>query len=114
MRVAACFAVFLALAGACQDSSVSRAIGARCDRSDECDDRCLAPSLEWPGGFCTLDCDSHADCIDDSSCIEDAGGGICAFNCAADRNCEFLGEGYTCQEWDEHPVSGTKVTVCRG
>ena len=60
--------LILALVGGCQASSnVSRSIGARCDKSTECDDRCLAPSMEWPGGFCTLDCDSDGVCGDDGA-----------------------------------------------
>jgi len=105
-----CFAALLA---ACQSSDVSRELGARCDVQADCDDRCLTPSTDWPGGFCTVTCDDDADCPSDSACIDEGNGGICAFTCRDDRYCEFLGAGYTCKERDAHP-DGMKVTVCRG
>jgi hypothetical protein len=106
--------LLLALVGGCQASSnVSRSLGARCDRSTECDDRCLAPSMEWPGGFCTVDCDSDSVCGDDGACIDESGGGVCAFTCTDDRQCTFLGTGYVCRERDAHGL-GAKVMVCRG
>jgi hypothetical protein len=99
---------------ACQSSDVSRAVGARCDRSVDCDDRCLGPSGDWPGGFCTIDCDSDDDCDIDAACIDEEGGGVCAFTCTLDAGCDFLGAGYTCKERDGHPAGAPQVTVCRG
>lgn len=107
-------AVLVIALAACQDADVSRAVGARCDRSAECDDRCLAPSEDWPGGFCTLDCDSDADCPADTACIQEEGGAVCAYTCVTDPGCAFLGTGYTCTERDPQPEGGAKVTVCRG
>jgi hypothetical protein len=98
----------------CQSSDVSRDLGARCDLSSECDDRCLAPSTDWPGGFCTVTCDTDADCPSDSACTDEAGGGVCLFTCIGDVSCTFLGAGYTCMERDHHGVTGGKVMVCRG
>lgn len=106
------FVLLLGVLAACQSSDVSRSLGARCDRSSECDDRCLSGG-EWPGGFCTLDCDSDSDCIEDSLCVDEGGGGVCEIHCNDDRGCLFLGAGYNCKERDTHP-SGSKVMVCRG
>lgn len=106
-------ALALALLPACQSSDVSRGVGARCDRSSECDEQCLGPSNEWPGGFCTISCDSDASCPDDASCIDEGGGTVCAFTCASDPGCTFLGAGYACKERDHHGDGG-KVNVCRG
>lgn len=103
----------LALAG-CQDTDVSRAVGARCDVSAECDDRCLAPSDDWPDGFCTLTCDVDDDCPDDTACIADSGGGVCAFRCAFDADCRFLGEAYACKERNANAETAPPVMVCRG
>jgi hypothetical protein len=125
MRAAAhfargCVAVGAMLAAAaCQDVDVSRSVGARCDISAECDDRCLAPSVEWPGGFCTLDCDSDSDCPADTACVLEANSGVCAYLCVTDPGCDFLGEGadgvgYGCKERDAHPDPTMKVMVCRG
>ncbi|MEO8550647.1 MAG: hypothetical protein ABI678_11760 [Kofleriaceae bacterium] len=104
-------AILLAL-GACQSSDVSREVGARCDTNAECDQKCLAPDGDWPGGFCTVLCDSDAECPEDTRCIEQDGG-VCAFGCATDVDCAFLGDGYTCKERDSHG-GGAKVSVCRG
>lgn len=106
--------LLLALASACQDSDVSRALGARCDRSAECEDRCLAPSEDWPGGFCTLTCDTDADCPNDAACIDESSSGVCAFTCVGDTGCVFLGGGYTCIERDAHEAGASPVKVCRG
>jgi hypothetical protein len=97
---------------ACQSSDVSRALGARCDLSSECDQECLAPSTAWPGGFCTTICDTDRDCPSDALCIEEHGG-VCAFSCTADASCDFLVQSYTCQAIDRHG-GGNKVMVCRG
>ncbi|MFT3695807.1 MAG: hypothetical protein QM831_21900 [Kofleriaceae bacterium] len=102
----------LLLIAACQSSDVSRDIGARCDTNAECNAKCEAPSGDWPGGFCTLLCDTDADCDSDTRCI-DEDGGICAFSCTGDNECGFLGSGYTCQDRDSHG-GGAKVMVCRG
>jgi hypothetical protein len=106
--------VLLATTAACQSSDVSRTVGARCDDQAECDDRCLTPSAEWPGGFCTVTCDDDGDCPSDTACIEEGNGGVCAFTCSDDNYCKFLGDGYACAERDTHPVGDAKVTVCRG
>jgi hypothetical protein len=103
--------VMLALV-ACQDSDVSRAVGARCVDSSECDDRCLPPSGDWPGGFCTVHCEVDLDCPGLAVCIEEEGG-ICAFACSADPGCLFLGNGYKCVERDARGGAGKRM-VCRG
>ena len=99
---------------ACQDADVSRAVGARCDRSSECEDRCLAPSGDWPGGFCTLDCDRDDDCPADTACIREDNGGVCAYLCETDPGCAFLGGGYGCKDRDAIVEGDPKVLVCRG
>jgi hypothetical protein len=96
---------------ACQSSDVSRKLGARCDTNSECAQTCLSGG-DWPGGFCSISCDTDANCPSDARCI-DENGGVCAFACAADPDCTFLGAGYTCKAVDTHP-QGTQVTVCRG
>jgi hypothetical protein len=102
------YLVLLALVG-CQSSDVSRDVGARCDNKDDCNERCLA---DWTGGFCTITCDDALDCPGDAKCIAEQGG-VCAFSCAGNGDCAFLGAGYTCQDVDSHGA-GAKVKVCRG
>jgi hypothetical protein len=104
-------ALVLALA-ACQSSDVSRSIGARCDLSAECDQKCLGPDGNWPGGFCTLICDTNEVCGGGAVCIQEQGGGVCAFSCAGDSDCAFLGA-YACKAIDGH-TGGLKVMACRG
>ena len=104
------YLVLLALVG-CQSSDVSRDLGARCDKTDDCNERCL---VEWTGGFCTITCDTDGDCPDGSACIDEMGTGVCAFRCSGDPSCGFLGDGYTCQERDGHATGSTKVNACRG
>ncbi len=97
---------------ACQSLDVSRDIGARCDLASDCNQRCLTPSADWPGGFCTITCDTKANCPSNSTCIDEQGG-VCVFSCVADGDCTFLGAGYTCKSVDSHGA-GTKVMACVG
>jgi hypothetical protein len=108
--------VLLALAlavAACQSSDVSRSLGARCDLNADCDETCLGPTGDWPGGFCTTSCDTNADCGEAARCIDEMGRGACAFSCLVDVDCAFLGTGYGCKDIDGH-TGGIKVKVCRG
>ena len=95
---------------ACESSNVSRDVGARCDANSQCNVDCLG-SDQFPGGFCTVLCDSDADCPNDTRCI-DFNGGVCVFGCGSDGDCDFLG-GYTCQPFDSQG-QGAKVMVCLG
>jgi hypothetical protein len=104
--------LLICVVAACQSSDVSRQVGARCDTNAECDVKCLAPDGNWPGGFCTVLCDSDANCPENTRCIDEQGG-ICAFTCDGDPACTFLGDGYTCKMVDSHG-GGVKVNACRG
>jgi hypothetical protein len=108
----ASIAIVGALLAACQHSDVSREVGARCDVSDECDERCLAPSTDYPGGFCTVACNDRSECPSDTTCA-DLEGGVCLFECAGDPDCVFLGADWQCAAVDLHG-GGIKVMVCRG
>jgi hypothetical protein len=105
-------AIVGALLVACQDSDVSRVVGARCDRSTECDERCLGPDVDYPGGLCSLACNSRGECPEHTTCA-DRDGGVCLFECEADRDCAFLGTGWACHDADLRG-GGIKVMVCRG
>ena len=112
MKLVACIALTWALV-ACQSSDVSRALGARCTQNTDCAQKCLGPSVDWPGGFCTTACDNDSDCGNGAHCIA-TDGGICAFACAgANSDCSFLDGNYVCVPVD--PQSGAlKVSVCLG
>jgi len=101
-----------ALLAACQNSDVSREVGARCDVSDECDQRCLTTGAGYPGGFCTVACESRADCPSATTCA-DLEAGVCLFTCASGPDCAFLGASWGCQAVDLRG-GGIKVMVCRG
>jgi hypothetical protein len=104
----------LALA-ACQHEDVSRALGARCDLSSECDEECLTPSDAWPGGFCSTICDMPLDCESGATCADEQGAGACELLCAQDSDCTFLGLDYGCKSRDGHGTNGGQsVMVCRG
>lgn len=104
-----------ALVTSCTDSDVSRRVGARCDTSDDCDERCLPSGIEYPGGFCTATCARDADCPGNAACavIGSASDAVCLFTCANDGACAFLGASWACQQLDRAD-GGNKVKVCRG
>lgn len=106
------FVIAIALVAACQSSDVSRAVGARCSTAGDCDQRCLAPGIDYPGGFCTIACTGRSDCPDNTTCA-DRDGGICLFECSTDPDCEFLGTGWRCKAVDLRG-GGIKVMVCAG
>jgi hypothetical protein len=91
----------IALAGllvACGvQSDVSRSVGARCDVNDDCDGRCLLPSVDYPHGFCTLDCDDDSDCPGNAACVTTQGN-VCLFRCDEQTDCEFIDEFWMCLE----------------
>jgi hypothetical protein len=102
----------IAALAACQDSPVSREVGARCDVAGECDERCLIPTNVYPGGFCTIACNTRDECPRNTTCAEREGG-VCLFECTTDVDCGFLGTGWRCTSSDLRG-GGIKVMVCRG
>lgn len=113
MRSLALALALVVLGGGCQDSLVSRELGARCDQSDECDDRCLPASEGFPGGFCTISCNAPADCVIGAACVEPQGG-VCLFECSNVRDCDFLGSGWTCADVESRHDPALTVKVCLG
>lgn len=99
-------AIAMVLAG-CESSDVSRDVGARCTANAQCNAECLE---EFPGGFCSVPCDTDADCPDRTLCIA-TDGGVCVFGCGSDPDCTFLGSGYRCQLTDSKGA-GTKDMAC--
>ena len=91
---------------------MSRAVGARCDDNSECDERCQSGS-DYPGGFCTVSCDSDGDCPSGSRCVA-RDSGICLFGCRIEDEapCSFLGVGWECES--EDAIGDGEVTVCTG
>ena len=69
----------------CGGSDVSRSVGARCERTSDCADRCLGPSGDYPEGFCTVDCTSHTECGVEGYCAY----GTCVPRCVSGaRDCD--------------------------
>jgi hypothetical protein len=102
---------FVSIAG-CNPDDVTRSVGARCESVDECDDRCLGPSTDYPDGFCSVDCTTSGDCPA-GECV-DREGGVCLFTCRDADDCRFLGPGWTCLEDSLRGSPDQKVMVCRG
>jgi hypothetical protein len=96
----------------CNSSDVSRDLGARCDVNGDCNGLCLTGGA-WPGGFCTVACDTDPNCLSDAHCV-DENGGVCMFACAINSDCRFLGAGYTCQMETARGGTGAMVMVCHG
>lgn len=111
-NVLVAFITCVALA-ACSDEGVSRAVGARCDQSADCEERCLTSSNDYPDGFCSLDCSSSSQCPSDAECA-DKDGGVCLFACFDERDCAFLGPTWTCREQNLRADQNVKVRVCLG
>src|SRR6185295_2898717 len=106
------YALLALLIGACGGDKVDREVGARCEVETDCVDRCLGPNGDYPEGFCSIDCVNNRDCPDDASCV-DREGGVCLFNCGDNADCNFLGQGWFCENTKLRETD-VKVGVCRG
>ena len=104
--------VCLSVTACAASSDVSRELGARCDDSDECDDRCLRGD-RFPDGLCSRSCDDDGDCPSGAACV-DLEGGVCLFACKdGQRSCEFLGPTWQCRaEAERGGDAGAEVEVC--
>ena len=85
-------------------------IGASCASDRDCDTRCYIDPADFPGGFCSLPCETDNDCPSDTYCMEKAGG-MCLFACP-EFDCSRLGAGWRCR--DKTRESGGTVSVCIG
>jgi hypothetical protein len=108
----AIIAIVGVLVAGCQHSDVSRQVGARCDVTADCDQRCLTPGADYPGGFCTVACSTRSECPGATTCA-DQEGGVCLYECTGDAGCAFLGADWRCTAVDLRG-GGIKVMVCRG
>lgn len=54
---------------------------------------CLTASM-YPGGMCSVECGSQADCPDGTTCVTE-GGGRCVLSCESASDCR---DGYGCNE----------------
>lgn len=104
--------VLILLTSACgrDDGDIDELIGDSCTTDRDCDDRCYRDSGDYPGGLCSIQCNSDNDCTGDSFCM-DRDDGVCLFDCPA-FDCARLGPGWTCKERDR--VGGGKLNVCIG
>ena len=86
----------------------SATVGGACSSDRDCKEVCLTGS-DWPGGMCSLRCDSDDDCPYGSHCI-DTERGVCMMACRSDDDCPG---GYECDDEDRRGHSG-KIHVCEG
>jgi hypothetical protein len=89
-KVALVAALAIGLLGACSSDRVDATLGARCNLASDCTDRCLPPGADFPGGMCSRDCTSAAECPSDALCASVATG-VCLYSCRDDGDCAFLG-----------------------
>ena len=110
MRFVFASLLVLAACGGHGEGDIDETIGAPCTSDRECDARCYLDNGDYPGGFCSMSCQSDNDCPADTYCIQ-KDGGVCLFSCPA-FDCGRLGNNWGCHEKDR--VSGGKTTVCIG
>jgi len=100
----------LAACGGHDEGSIDDVVGSPCASDRDCDSRCYIDPNDYPGGFCSMSCQSDDDCPADTFCIE-KDGGVCLFACPA-FECARLGNGWECK--DKGRISGGSITVCIG
>jgi len=104
--------VLVLLVSACGHDSgdIDELVGASCTSNGQCDERCYPDGNDFPGGFCSIPCDSDSDCTPDTYCIDKAGG-VCMFLCP-EFDCGRLGPEWVCKSRDR--VGGGQISVCIG
>jgi hypothetical protein len=110
------FILGLLVLASCEADKVDARIGAACDGNDDCENRCLPPSNDYPGGLCTVSCNVDSDCQRDDVVCTDREGGVCLYLCRDDRDCAFLNPqgGGTWQCKETNTKDGLSALVCRG
>lgn len=106
------FVILCALAlAACGhgEGDIDEVVGDACTSDRQCEQRCFLGG-DFPGGFCSLTCDSDNDCPSDTFCMSESGG-VCMFACPG-FDCSRLGAGWACRE--ESRKNGGSITVCSG
>ena len=87
-------------------------VGPACEKERDCNDIsfCLQGDL-YPGGICTMFCDSITGCTPDSWCVS-LQGGVCLPECTSDADCR---EGGVCKDESVKGTEGeTRARVCVG
>ncbi|MEC9397202.1 MAG: hypothetical protein VYE40_04980 [Myxococcota bacterium] len=87
-------------------------VGPECESNRDCEDVsfCLQGSM-YPGGVCTMGCESVADCPGASWCVG-LQGGVCLLECVSDEDCR---DGWVCTEQSIKNSQGQPpVRVCLG
>ncbi|HEX8954480.1 MAG TPA: hypothetical protein VF945_21645 [Polyangia bacterium] len=85
-------------------------VGAACTSNAQCASVCLQNNGNWPGGMCTILCNSDVQCPKGSVCVS-SNGGVCAVSCTQPADCAGFGRGFTCDAADH--VTGGQALVCR-
>jgi hypothetical protein len=99
----------LVACGGHDEGSIDDVIGSSCTSDRDCDTRCYLGG-DFPGGFCSVPCQTDLDCPADAYCIAESDG-VCMFACPA-FDCFRLGPGWACRDKDHQ--SGGTVNVCSG
>jgi hypothetical protein len=110
MRFVLASLLLLAACGGHDEGEIDDVIGSPCVSDRDCDTRCYIDSSDYPGGFCSISCQSDQDCPADTFCMEKSGG-VCLFACPA-FDCSRLGTGWECK--DKSRIAGGSITVCVG
>ena len=102
-------ALFVTACGGHDNGDIDPIVGAACSNDRDCDSRCYLGG-DFPGGFCSMSCETDNDCPNDTYCMAEAGG-VCMFACPA-FDCSRLGGGWQCHDRDRQ--NGGKTNVCSG
>ena len=96
---------------ACSDPAGE--VGDHCQQTSECADGKCQTGGGFPGGICTRQCESNAECPSGWSCISKSSG-ICVMNCSKSDECASrFGASWLCDDEALQQGSGD-VTVCIG
>lgn len=91
------------------DGDIDQTVGDSCVDDRDCEDRCFLGG-DFPGGFCSLACETDNDCPGDTFCMSESGG-VCMYACPP-FDCSRLGNDWECRS--KSRKNGGDVNVCAG
>lgn len=111
MRLARYLFIVLVTCAGCGSGGVGTegdVVGGPCSGGSGCagGSSCLEASM-YPGGMCTLDCETQADCPGGTACVQESGG-TCLLACSSAGDCR---EGYDCIEKSAMPDGHAFVCI---
>lgn len=89
----------------------SALVGRTCTANQDCEQTCLSNDSHYPGGMCTVRCNTQQDCPAGTACVDEKEK-ICSVTCVNNADCAAFGRGFVCDARSRVGSAGSAL-VCR-